>query len=78
MTQRQTCDKLIESHGITAVFINEKRHCLRITESRNPTLYQIGFVIIGVNGNCFTTDQQRKEQNFEQVSTNSCRTCEAV
>ena len=44
MTQRQTCDKLIESHGITAVFINEKRHCLRITESRNPTLYQIGFV----------------------------------
>jgi len=55
MTQRQICDKLIESHGITAVFINEKRHCLRIIESRNLTLFQIGFVIIGVNGNCFTT-----------------------
>ena len=53
MSQLRGVDKLMESHGIKAVFIKEKQHCLRIVESVNSSVYQIGYVVIGVNGHCF-------------------------
>ena len=66
MSQKQTLDKLIESHGIIAVFNNEKKNCLRIIESRNPSLFQIGFVIIGVNGNYFMTLSKAEQLHILQ------------
>ena len=55
MSHLRGLDKLMQSYGIKAVFIKEKQNCLRIVESENSCLYQIGYVVIGVNGHCFMT-----------------------